>query len=116
MRSRTSQGVPEWSGGKDLYMGSPVLVTEKVWVLSVTYRDHREGPGGPPSGATSPGGLHGPIVGGEQPLVGWCAPPPTKAQGARESGRGQTLGSDGPKAHLVVRLPLPPLAAPLDGI
>ena len=30
MRSRTSRGVPEWSGGKDLYMGSPVLVTEKV--------------------------------------------------------------------------------------
>ena len=30
MRSRTSRGVPEWSGGKDLYMGSPVLVTGKV--------------------------------------------------------------------------------------
>ena len=24
MRSRTSRGVPKWSGGKDLYMGSPV--------------------------------------------------------------------------------------------
>ena len=30
MRSRTSRGVPEWSGGKDLYMGCPVLVTKKV--------------------------------------------------------------------------------------
>ncbi len=30
MRSRTSRGVPEWSGGKDLYMGSLVLVTGKV--------------------------------------------------------------------------------------
>ena len=30
MRSRTSRGVPEWSEGKDLYMGSPVLVTGKV--------------------------------------------------------------------------------------
>ena len=76
----------------------------------VTYRDHRKGPGGPPSGATSPGGLHGPSVGGDQPLVDWCAP--TKAQGARESGRGQTLGSDGPKAHLVVRPPLSPLGRP----
>ena len=27
MRSRTSRGVPEWSGGKDLYMGSPVSGT-----------------------------------------------------------------------------------------
>src|SRR3989337_1534990 len=29
MRSRTSRGVPEWSGGKDLYMGSPILATGK---------------------------------------------------------------------------------------
>ena len=62
MRSRTSRGVSEWFGGKDLYMGSPVLVTEKFLVFLVTYRDHREGPGGPPSGATNPGGLHGPSV------------------------------------------------------
>ena len=38
------------------------------------YRDHREGPGSPPSGATGPEGLHGPSVGGDQPQVGWCAP------------------------------------------
>ena len=80
MRSRTSGGVPEWSGGKDLYMGSPVLVTGKVRVISVMYRDHWVGPEGPPSGATGPRGLHGPSVGGDQPQVGWCAP--TKAQGA----------------------------------
>ena len=30
MRSRMSQGVPEWSGGKDLYIGSPVSATGKV--------------------------------------------------------------------------------------
>ena len=30
MRSRTSRGAPEWSGGKDLYMGSHILATEKV--------------------------------------------------------------------------------------
>ena len=30
MRSRTSRGVPEWSGGEDLYMGGPVLVTGQV--------------------------------------------------------------------------------------
>ena len=49
---------------------------EKFLVLSVTYRDHREGPGGPPSGATIPRGLHVPSVGGDQPQVGWCAPSP----------------------------------------
>jgi len=42
----------------------------------------------------------------------WVGAPPTKAQGARESGRGQTLGLDGPKAHLVVRPPLSPLGRP----
>ena len=30
MRSRTSREVPEWSGGKDLYMGSLILVAGKV--------------------------------------------------------------------------------------
>ena len=30
MRSRTSRGVLEWSGGKDLYMGSLILVAGKV--------------------------------------------------------------------------------------
>ena len=30
MRSRTSRGVPEWSGGKELYMGSRVSAIGKV--------------------------------------------------------------------------------------
>ena len=30
MRSRTSRGVPEWSGGEELYIGSLVLATGKV--------------------------------------------------------------------------------------
>ena len=39
------------------------------------YRDHRKGPAGPPGGATYPGGPHGLKWEGNQPLVGWCAPP-----------------------------------------
>ena len=39
------------------------------------YRDHRKGPGGPPGGATYPGGPHGLKWEGNQPLVGWSAPP-----------------------------------------
>ena len=39
------------------------------------YRDHRKGPWGPPGGATYPGGPHGLKWEGNQPLVGWCAPP-----------------------------------------
>ena len=38
------------------------------------YRDHRKGPGGPPGGATYPGGAHGLKWEGSQPQVGWCAP------------------------------------------
>ena len=75
MRSRTSRGVPEWSGGKDLYMGSHHTVTRIIQGLPVLYRDHRKGPGGPPGGATYLGGPCGLKREGNHPLVGWCAPP-----------------------------------------
>ena len=74
MRSRTSRDVPKWSGREELYIGSPVSATGEVSGLSVLYRDHRKGPGGPPGGATYPGGPHGLKGRGNQPLVGWCAP------------------------------------------
>ena len=107
MRSRTSRGVPEWSGGKDLYIGSPVLVTGKV----SGFIDNVPGPPGGSRWSTKWG--HQPRRAawakcGRGPAPGGLVRPPTKAQGARESGRGQTLGSDGPKAHLMVRLPLSP--------
>ena len=38
--------------------------------------------------------------------------PPTRAQGEERREKGETLGSDGPKAHLVVRPPLSPLGRP----
>src|SRR3954463_2773927 len=59
MRSRTSRGVPEWSGGKELYIGSAILAIGTISVLSVLYRDHRRGPGGPPGGPPAPGGHMG---------------------------------------------------------
>ena len=81
---------------------------EKFRGLSVTYRDHREGPGGPPSGDTGPRGLHGPSVGGDQPQVGWCAP----HQGPRRLG----FGEGAPPPYLGGKFPpLHPLAANLDG-
>ena len=46
----------------------------KFWGHPVLYRDHRKGPGGPPGGATHPGGPHGLKWEGSQPIVGWCAP------------------------------------------
>ena len=60
------------------------------------YRDHRKGPGGPPGGATYPGGPHGLKWEGNQPLVGWCAPlgpPPAPRVGnPRGGGRPTWLG------------------------
>ena len=38
------------------------------------YRDHRKGPGGPPGGATYPGGPRGLKWEGNQPQVGWAPP------------------------------------------
>ena len=80
--------------------------------LSVLYRDHRKGPGGPPGGATYPGGPRGLKVEGNQPLVGWGAPlgPPPHAPRVGNP-RGEFPLALGGKAT-----PSPPLAAapPLD--
>ena len=49
MRSRTSRGVPEWSGGKDLYMGSPVsAIGTSFGVIGIVP--------GPPEGSRGPTG------------------------------------------------------------
>ena len=65
-------------------------------------------------GQSSPKGCMGQVWEGTSPR--WAGAPPTKAQGARQSGRGQTLGSYGPKAHLVGSSPSlpswPPPQAP----
>ena len=69
-------------------MGSSVSVTGIVRGLSVLYRDHRKVSGGPPGGATCPGGLDGLNMGGNQPLVGWCTPPQGPKEPRVENPRG----------------------------
>ena len=76
MRSRTSRGVPEWSGGKDLYMGSHHTVTGNI-------RGYTGIVPGPPEGFRgSTGRVHLPqralwAVGGREPaLSGLGANPP----------------------------------------
>ena len=111
MRSRTSRGVPDWSGGKDLYMGSPVLVTEKVSGAIGNVL----GPPGGSRGSTRWGYLPQRAAWAKcerGPAPGGLVRPPTRAQCKERREKGETLGSDGPKAHLVVRPPLSPLAAP----
>ena len=110
MRSWMSRGVPEWSGGKDLYMGSPVLVTGKV----SGFIGNVPGPPGGSRGSTKWG--HQPQRAawakcGREPAPGGLVRPPQGAQGARKSGRGQTLGQMGPKAHPRCASPPPLLAA-----
>ena len=84
---------------------------EKFRVLSVTYRDHREGPGGPPSGATGPGGLHGPRVERDQPQSGLVRLPPLpKAQVGGERGNPRRRWAYRPTLGRAPSLPL--LAAP----
>ena len=111
MRSRTSRGVPEWSEGKDLYTGSPALITGKV------SGDISNVPGPPVGSRWSTKWGHQPRRAawakcGRGPAPGGLVrPPPTKAQGAGKSGRGQTLGQMGPKAHPRCASP-PPLWPP----
>ena len=75
MRSRTSRGVPEWSRGEELYIGSQVSATGKVsGVIGIV-------PGPPEGSRGSTGWGHlsrrapWAEVGGKPALVGWCAPP-----------------------------------------
>ena len=97
MRSRTSRGVPEWSGGEDLYMGSPVLATGRVSGVTGNVP-------GPPGGATSPGGPYGLYVEGNQPLGGMGASP----LGPMRLGLGGTLRGASPLAWGQAPSPWPP--------
>src|SRR4051812_6908480 len=47
MRSRTSRGVPEWSGGKDLYIGSPISAIGTSFGVIGIVPGPPEGPRGP---------------------------------------------------------------------
>ena len=74
------------------------------------YRDNRKGPGGPPGGATHPGGPHGLKWGGEPAHSGLVRPPWTPLRLGLE-----TLG--GGRAPLALGGKPPWAAAPLgDGI
>src|SRR3954462_2755522 len=84
-----------------------IRTSGQVSGLSVLYRDHRRVPGGPPGGATYPGGPHGLYEGGNQPIVGWCASPP-RAHAPRVGGGG---GGGNPKGGA----PLAWGQAPLPG-
>ena len=90
------------------FRGSPAL-----------YRDHRKGPGGPPGGATYPGGPRGLKWEGNQPLVGWCTPPwaPLRLGLETLGGGGRTTCLGGHSTPLAAaplgRLHLPGPAPPL---
>ena len=64
-------------------------------------------------GATSPRRLRGPSVGGDQPQVGWCAPPPRpKRMGEWEGANPRSRWALRPT---LVAPPSPPLGRTLDG-
>ena len=72
MRSRTSRGVPEWSGGKDLYMGSPISgIGTSFGVIGIVP--------GPPEGSRGPTGWGYPSPGATWAVGG--APWPIWAKG-----------------------------------
>ena len=88
MRSRTSRGVPEWSGGKDLYIGSPVSAIGKVSeVIGIV-------PGPPEGFQRSTRRGHPPwrlawAKSGKGPAPEWAGAPPTKAQGVAKRREGK---------------------------
>ena len=116
MRSRTSRGVPEWSGGEELYIGSPVSATGKVSGVTGIVSGPPEGSRGPSGGATYPGGPHGLKWEGNQPLVGWCAPhgPPPAPRVGNPGGGGRPTWLGG-QATPLGRPPPLEIASPRAG-
>ena len=95
MRSRTSRGVPEWSGGKDLYMGSPVLVTGKVSDAI----GNVPGPPGGSRGSTKWGHLPQKAAWakcGRGPAPRWAGAPPTRGPRRKGEWEGANPSPDGP--------------------
>ena len=68
MRSRTSRGAPEWSGGKDLYIGKWYLGSRKVSGISGSVPGVTNGFRGSTGwGPPTPGGHMGPRGGAPAP-------------------------------------------------
>ena len=109
MRSRTSRGVLKWSGGKDLYMGSHVLVTGKV----SGFIGNVPGPPGGSWGSTK--WDHHPRRAawakcGRGPAPGGLVRPPHKGPRRLRLGEGVHPPNSGGQVS-----PLPPLGRTLDG-
>ena len=110
--SRTSRGVPEWSGGKDLYMGSHHTVTESI-------RGYAGIVPGPPKGIRgSTGRVHLPrralwAVGGREPAPKWAGHQPSPRAHAPRVG--ENPGGGAPLTWGASHPPWPP-PLPLDGI
>ena len=82
MRSRTSRGVPEWSGGEDLYMGSHHTITGSIRGLTSIV------PGPPKGFRGSTGRVHLPrralwAVGGREPALSGLGANPPRAHAPR---------------------------------
>src|SRR3954470_17044626 len=95
MRSRTSRGVSEWSGGKELYIESAVLAIGTSFGVIGIVPGPPEGPGVHRVGPPASEGPHGLYEEGNQPKVGWCASPP-RAHAPRVGGGGNPKGGPPP--------------------
>ena len=77
MRSRTSRGAPEWSGGKDLYMGSHILGSGKSsGFFGIVPGRFQKVPEGSRWGPPCPGGPTWAVGVGHLALHGLGAPVP----------------------------------------
>ena len=111
MRSRTSRGVPEWSGGKDLYMASCCSGSGKSLIFSGivpgSFQKVPEDSGGvrKSGNCSTTSNTVAWAVGGRSSLNGPGAPAP---QGPCAWERGNPKGEG---LHLTWEALLPPLAA-----
>ena len=95
MRSRTSRGVPEWSGGEDLYIGSQVSAIGKVsGVIGIV-----PGPPEGSRGSTKWGHLPQKVAWakcGRGPAPRRAGAPPTRSPRRKREWEGANPSPDGP--------------------
>ena len=89
MRSWMSRGVPEWSGGKDLYMRSPVLVAGKVSRFIGIVPGVPKGVRGSTKGVHQPRGGHMGCKGCALAYMGQ-GHQPQEAHAPRDKGKGES--------------------------
>ena len=114
MRSRTSRGVPKWSGGKELYIGSAISAVGTSFGVTGIVSRPPEGSRGSTGWGHLPRGATWAVGGAPWPIWAKGSSPQRPMRQERKK-RGESYKGKAPPRCLGEDGLLPPLAAPFLG-